>query len=222
MISMKDFQEQMPENDRVVQMALREIDTGLLADACLAMSGDEREIVYRNMSVRAKDMLQEEVAGAEGRTPQHAADKALEFFLQKLRKYRNYLRDSEVREAGAAGEGAVGAGDRESGPPKLDTATDARIVESFAALSRYARVNGMLALDAVETVSPYRLAQKGLQLVVDGWDPMLSRTILEQIKRTEMKRVERQLDMLIEGFDALVADDPPLVLREKLEAFLES
>lgn len=207
MTQLLDFEERGERNDRVVQMALREIDARLLAEAAVAMNDEERNIVFRNMSKRAHRMIVEEIERAEETTSEIAAKRAKEFFVQKLRKYRDYVSNRPE---------SVDSGDL----PRLDTTDDESIVESFVSLAKLANQKGRLALEDVEMASELPIATKGMQLVVDGWDPLQARAILEQMKRTHIQELERRIDMIIEGIDSLMSDDIPIAVEEKLRAYI--
>lgn len=207
MIEMMEFAESNMENDRVVQMALRETDSSLLATAAVAMDQAEREIVYRNMSERARAVIIEEVVQAESAVAFEAAQEAKAFFVQKLRKYRGYVR----RRGGEQPRAEL---------PLLRTGTEEEILQSFVALVRFARIRGDLALDEVQIQSEFPLTRKGIELVVDGWEPMLTRSILDQAKRSYLESVARKLDMIIDGIDSLLTNELPIVTEERLRAYL--
>jgi hypothetical protein len=208
MIQLIDFKERREHHDRVVQMALREIDSSALSRAAVAMNDEEREIVYRNMSKRACALLAEDVARDEQTISKHAASKAKEFFLQKLRKYREYIARRPPPEHPP------------TAPPALDTSSEEALIESFTELVRFARSRGNLALEDANLSNAEAIARRGVELVVDGWDPILIRDILTRMKETYLAAEERRIEMIIEGVDSLVSEDVPLVAEERLRAFL--
>jgi hypothetical protein len=204
MIELTDFEAR--ENDRVIQLALREIDTTVLARAMVAWDEAERMIILRNMSKRAAAMLMDEVGRLAGSASEKSSTEAKEFFLQKLRKYREYVARSTIEPPAEM--------------PALRTESAEAIVASFVDLVRLARHHGILALEGVAVESDLPLAKKGLELCMDGWDPMLAREILERSKRTYLDDVERRLDMLIIGFDSLKSGDLAIATEERLRAYL--
>jgi len=203
-----DFEESGESNDRVVQMALREIDSRLLAVAAVAMDEAERGIVFRNMSKRAHAMIVEEISQAEQTTSSIESERAKEYFVQKLRKYRDYVTRRPPEKTST------------DSTPALSTQSETAIVESFVELVRFARSHGRLALEDAEVDSEFPLAQKALELVVDGWEPMLARTILERLKTAYLHQAERRMDMIIDGVDSLISDDLPIAVEEKLKAYI--
>lgn len=208
MTRLTDLEERSEPNDRAVQMALREIDSRLLAEAAVAMVEAEREIVFRNLSKRAHAMIVEEISQAEKTTSENTSKRAKEFFVQKLQKYRHYLTRRHPKDTSV------------TSPPTLTTQTETEIVESFVELVRFARSHGRLALENAEIRSDFPLANKGLELVIDGWEPMVAREILERLKTTYLEKAERQMDMIIDGIDSLISDDLPIAVEEKLKAYL--
>lgn len=207
MIQLRDFEPPTEANDRVVQMALRETDTAVLAQAAVAMDGEEREIIFRNLSKRAFSLFAEEVARAEGAVSKAAASEAREFFIGKLKKYHEIVRmRAEVTSVGE--------------PPVLDTTDDERIVESFVNVVRFVREQGILALEPTKVVSDFPLTEKGIQMVIDGWDPALMREILERMKASYLSLIKRRLDMIVDGFESLVSVELPQVVEARLRAHI--
>ncbi len=206
-MELMDFQEPTERNNRIVQFALREVDATLLAKAALQMSQEERGIILRNVSERASKLFTEEISAVEAETPRHIAAKAKETFVQKLHKYRDYDDPGD----------ATG-----SEPPHFSTTTLAEVRRSLIELVEFARRNGALAVESVRPDTDDPIARKGLQFVVDGWDPLDARQILERHKETQLELERRRLDMLINGFDAILSEQPVYLLRERLSAFLPS
>ncbi|MCK4514546.1 MAG: hypothetical protein KAU31_04770 [Spirochaetaceae bacterium] len=208
MTTLVDFKEPGAENDRVVQMALREIDTALLARAMVEWSEEEQEIIYRNMTERAVILLKEEMAHNGPATSERESSGAVDFFVQKLLKYRKYAQSMRP-----------GTGPLQR--PVLDTSNPEAIVESFTAISRFAIINGFVALEGIEEDTQNPVARKGLELAIDGWEPMLVRTILERMKAHYLSRVEQELDMIIDGVDNLISGVTPIVVHQVLQAYIE-
>lgn len=207
MTDLINYEESTDRNNRIVQMALRDTDPTLLSKAAVAMSETERQIIFRNVSARAHETLVEEIARAETGTPAHIARKAKEAFLQKLHRYR----DTDEPEM-VSGEHV----------PEFRTASLAGIRGSITDLMAFARAHGMLALEAVNVENSDPIGSKGLQFVIDGWDPMEARQVLQTMKRLVLEREERRIDMLLEGIDAMLSGESPYIVRERLDAYLLS
>jgi len=207
-MKLEDFREQVGDNDRIIQMALRETDSSLLAEAMAFLEPELRDIIYRNMSVRASKMLTDEVTEAERTVSQHSSRDALEFFVQKLSKYRRY---TSGREHKAVPET----------PPPIDVSSDKAVVETFAQLSWFVRIRGWLALEGADEKIDDPLVRKGLEMAIDGWDPMIVRQVLERMAETALAALKRRQQMVIEGIDSLLSADVAMATEEKLRAFIQ-
>lgn len=65
----------------------------------------------------------------------------------------------------------------------------------------------------------YPLFRRGMEMVTEGWEPLLQRTLLERQKEAVLRDLETRYDMMIDGFDALVAGDWPEFVEAKLKAY---
>lgn len=207
MTELSDFAEPGRENDRVIQMALREMDEELMAQAMQTWSEDEREIVFRNMSERAVALLREHAERAAAGANEREARTAARFFVQKLVKYRRYQEREPPPEDGDE-------------LPRLSFASERELADSLVRLCRFAHVQGFLALEEIEPIE-HPIARKGVELAIDGWDPMLIRTILERMKRRHLERIERQADMVVEAIEAMAGGESPAALRVKLMSYVD-
>jgi hypothetical protein len=59
-------------------------------------------------------------------------------------------------------------------------------------------------------------------MTIDGWDPVEQRAILERMKETWLASSSRTIDILIAGIECLGGDEHPLIIEERLRAFLPS
>lgn len=205
-MKLSDLAEPTERNDRAIQMALRETDTSVMAEFLAGREVPEREIIYRNMSDRGRELLTQEIAQVEGTVPPGAARRAEQFFLQRLSRFLNYT-SRPLRSLPDT-------------PPNLDFSSDEALVESLLLVSRYERAKGTLSLKEMAASIPHPVARKGLQLAVDGWDPVERRAILERTKETYLASVSRTIDILITGTESLGGDEHPLLIEERLKAFL--
>lgn len=204
MIRIEDFIENTARNNIIVQRALREIDTEVLADALAESPEEIRSIILRNMSKRACTLLSEDIKGKKGIYPAriHAAQ---ELLLQLLRKHAKYAASEESSPA------------KEEIPPvRLDGLE--QTIATFRALATYVRSHGFLPLETVEQAIPHPLMRKGIEFVVDGMDPLWIRSVLEKYKATYLRGVETQLEMILDGLECLASKDLPHVVEQKLRA----
>ena len=207
MQTFKELTEKVTVSDRAIQCALRECDEGEMADALLGMDDEERQLVYRNMSKRACKLLSEDVKERDrNRPPAVVTERCLEVFLRRVNKYAKYEVRSPLPEA--------------EEPPKIDISSDEAIMRTFVEIRAYAAEHGFLSLEGIEDKTENPVMRKGLELLVDGWDPLTMQTILERYKATYLQVVERRVDMVLAGFEALGGKDPALVIEEKLRPYV--
>ena len=64
------------------------------------------------------------------------------------------------------------------------------------------------------------ILRRGIEYFVDGWDPLLVQTIMEKQKTVYLKKIENQLDMILEGIESITSKDIPIVTEERLKTFL--
>jgi hypothetical protein len=204
MIQIEDFMEDTERNNRIVQRALREIDTEVLSDALADLPERIREIIYRNMSQRARSVLAEDIKGKKGIHPKQI-QAAREIWIQLLNKHTKYV----------AAEGAAPA--KEEIPPVRMDAPE-QIIATFRALASYVRSHGFLPLEAAEQDIPHPLMRKGVEFLVDGLDPLYMRSILEKYKATYLRVEETRLEMILDGLESLASRDFPHVVEQKLRA----
>jgi hypothetical protein len=207
-MNLSDFAEKTARHDRAIQMALRETDMSVMAEYLSGVPVKERDIVYRNMSERACEMLMKSIVEIEESVSPVQQRRAEQFFLQRLSRFLNYT----SREQDPLPEH----------PPELDLSSDEALVTSLLLISRYERAKGTLSLDEMIETIEHPIAKKGMQMIIDGWDPLEQRAILERMKETYLSAAARTIDILIAGLDCLGGEEHPLVIEERLKAFLPS
>lgn len=194
--------------DLVIQLALREIDSEPLACALVPESEDTRALIFRNMSSRAVAYLRDDIrrlersAGAETiRAGQELYGRLLEKSLRRL--------ETEGREAFVDEE-----------PPTVDLSDREAVIRSFCALANYSREASMLPLLEGEVGAEKPLFRSGLLMFLEGWDPLLMRSVLEKHKTALLRALELECDLLIEGLDSLATGDNGLVTERRLRALV--
>ena len=208
MTTVGDFLENTRANNIIVQKALREIDTELLVCAMAGMDEGDRGIILRNMSKRAAGLVGKDLEEREDNISRHTVEEALQFFVRLLLKHKKYTKDETV--------------DTETPEsPAIDVRDEAGIVTTFVGIVSYARRHGILSLEGLDEKTDHPILKKGLELIVDGWDPLVMQGILDRSKKAYLADVEKKLDMIIEGIDSLATGDHPIGTRERLTAFLQ-
>jgi hypothetical protein len=200
------FMEQGGFLDIVIQIALREIDSEPLARALVDQDESVREIVFRNMSKRAVAFLKEDI--------RRLSDAARESIYAAQELFAGLLEKS-ARSYTEQGSDAV-----KRAPPHIDLSTRDAIITTFCALAEFAREKGLLPLEGLEAGAGNRIFREGILMLVEGWDPLLIRSILEKYKVSLVRAHEIEYDLLIEGIDSLAAKDSSLVTDQKLRALV--
>lgn len=207
-MKLTDFAEPTERHDRAIQMALRETDVSVMAEYLAGVPTEQRDIVYRNLSERACKLLMGDIAEIEGTVSAGQQRRAEQFFLQRVSRFLNFVsREMEPLP---------------DHPPALDFSSDEALVSSLLVISLYERTKGTLSLDEMVGSVEHPIARKGLQMTIDGWDPVERRAILERMKETYLASVSQTIDILIAGIECLGGDEHTLLIEERLKAFLPS
>jgi len=177
-----------------------------LATALVGLDEELREIVFRNMSKRAVAFIKEDIRERENAAP--ATVGAARAFFQRL------LDKHEAEYEGG------GPSPRDPEPPVPDFGSEEGIISGFCALADFIKRKGPLSLESLTEKLDDPLMRKGLIMLVEGWDPLLIRTILERYKESYLRSMSTKMDLIIEGIDALAAKDGPLVAEQKLRSLV--
>jgi flagellar motor component MotA len=202
------FRESGRSIDMAIQQVLRKIDTAFLSMALVELTEEDRSIFMRNMSIRAAELLKKEVAELERHPKGTFTDKSEKIqrqLLSMLEKHYGMVRENEELTPDAV--------------PPIRSKTEDDLIETFLQLKRYTRRNGAISIESAITDELPPLLKKGLELYVDGWDPSLIQSILEQMKESLITRYVNRQNMIFEGIGALIGHDLPQAVEEKLRAF---
>lgn len=204
MVRFSDYLEPCMKNDIIIQKSLRDIDAEVMVSALHGMDEAEREMVYRNMSVRACKMIKVDLEASKD-TPPATVKAACEFFLGLLEKHTiSYVEPPPEPE----------------GPPAVDLGSTQAVIASLTELSRFALRKGLLALEGVDDNDADPLFRKGLVMLTECWDPLLIRSIMDNYKAAYMRSMETRLDLLITGIESIASKDSPFVTEQKLRALV--
>ncbi|MBI4978751.1 MAG: hypothetical protein HZC28_14825 [Spirochaetes bacterium] len=197
-------------NDVVIQRALRNVDSRVLACALSALPEQKQEIFFRNMPQRAVRMTRTtivEEGNAFCEREIREAQGLLADFIAPL------LEDERMRQP-------VGNAEPERLPPlpAFRLNDEEEIIRTFMTLSWYIKKHGMLSIEDAGENTENQVFRKGIDLLVDGWEPMTSRALLENVKKAYLAAVERRVDMILEGFAGLQDGIETAALEEKLRS----
>lgn len=213
-------------DDRAIQKMLREVDTSDLAVALYDGTDEVKDRVFRNMSKRAQELLKEEIKYL-GTTESGPGVEKINVVIEKLIEQGEIIRGKPTPTKKKKDIMAV----------EVDTNSAESLRESLVALAEKARSSGLLSLeDDLESVEdPY--FRMGLQLVVDGTDPEIVKSVLyteldSQKKKKQMEiketvlRLEKELaatvvkkKKIIEGVLSIQSGDNPRIVEQKIKAF---
>ena len=87
--------------------------------------------------------------------------------------------------------------------------------QTFVWLGTVARREGILALEGA-TRAPDEFLSRGMQLLVDGTEPKLIRTILTNWMESLLQEQRVKFQKVIEGITALQSGDNPAIIEQKL------
>lgn len=220
MLSIHDFLESNRANNITIQRALREIDARDLSHVMLDLSDEDREIIFRNMSQRAVKLLKEEMESIGDSAPEYRKRQATEYYLLSLAKHVKYMANNELDDDVSFPAKESLAPDGSVDFPEISTYDEEDILDSFISIRKFAQQHGILALQGIERQIEDPVMRRGIEYYIDGWDPLLIQTIMEKYKKIYLQRVEKRLDMIIEGLDSMASGDLLMVTEERLKTFL--
>jgi hypothetical protein len=206
MVNFNDFLAVNPSNDLVVQRALGDIDMDVLATALVNLPSDTQAIFRRNMSKRASEFLTDQMGGKRGIHPSKIQG-AQELLTELLQKHAKYAASEEP------------AGDKDV-LPDISVDSPESIVNTFCRLAAYVRKHGFLPLERLESSITHPLLRKGIEFLVDGSDPLVTRSILEKHRETYLQQAKAALNMIVDGIDSLAAKEHPYLVEQKLRAYM--
>jgi hypothetical protein len=204
----KAFMEQGGFHGIVIQSALREIDAETLARALADQDESIRDIVFRNMSTRAVAFLKDDIRRLSEAAP------------ESIRAAQGLFADLLEKSARATSERGTDAREKAPEPPRVDLSGREAIIRTFCALVEFAGGKGLLPFEGLEAGAGNPIFRRGLLMLIDGWDPLLIRSILEKYKASLLRAQEIEYDLIIEGIDSLAARDDSTLAEEKLRALV--
>ncbi len=194
-------------NNLIVRSVLREIDADTLVSALLGVDQAVRDAFLRNVSRRTRAATEAELKRRAGTTARVRTEAAQDHLRQLVRTF-------DERTPSELPEGASRA------PPAIRVETQRQIVESFRLLAEYVQEQGIVSLDALEATVADPFMRLGLGLVVDGWDAIDWRSVMQKRKEASLQALDARLSMIMDGLESLQSGDAPRVVEEKLAAYL--
>jgi uncharacterized membrane protein YheB (UPF0754 family) len=209
MDTLQDILKSNRMNDRRgIHKTLRQIDTKVLALALFDLSDKEKEPVLKNMTEHSREIIEKEftlirkskhyILSQEVITREQAQELLSELLM-------NNTLDSYETETMYPGE-----------LPQVDVSTYKNIIDSFEKIADHACEYGLGSLEGLESKSENVMFKKSIQLLLDGYDPLIFEQYLENYKTRMLQVYETKLSMIIEGVKALQMGWPSAVIKEIL------
>ncbi|MBN2531568.1 MAG: hypothetical protein JXB88_01685 [Spirochaetales bacterium] len=193
---------------RGIHKTLRQIDTKILALALFGLSDKEREPIFRNMTNRSREIIEKEftliqkskhyIYPQEAITREEAQDLLSELILTNT--IDTYETETVYPQK----------------LPHVDLSTSEKIVETFDEIANHSYEYGLGSLEGLEKESGNMLFEKSIQLLLDGYEPLLFEQILENYKERMLHSYETKLSLIIEGVKCLQMGWPPAAIKEKM------
>jgi hypothetical protein len=208
MASFDDFTEPTPTNTYIIQHTLREIDSEVLVTAMVGLSDVHREMFYRNVSVRVRQMCEEEIQARIGDVSAQRVEDAKALILDVIHQQKERVDPNEMRESVSI--------------PEIKLGTHEEMIVSFRALATYVRRCGFLPLQEIEDEIEDPMMRKGIKFLIDGTDPLFMHALLEKYKSTLLRDTETRYDMILDGIDTLATRYLPQAVEDKLRTHIPS
>ena len=195
-------------NNRIIQMALRELDTVLIIRVVWSLKENQRKIIYRNVSKRVYALLQEDLkrSKTENKNPDAKIKDAQDMFKEIIEKKMELVNES------------VQPAPKELPAIKLDSDKD--IIETFKKLQRHISTYGVISIDGITEKISNPVIRKGLEYLIDGRDPLFVKPLLERIKENYINKISKQMDMVLEGLDSISEGNMEIGVAERLESYI--
>jgi hypothetical protein len=204
MRKLDDFAENSDYNNRIIQMTLREIDTEVLVPALLSMDEVRRDIIFRNMSKRAVSMIREEMHIADGTLPHNAGKMGIDRLEHLLNIFDRHMKEDPDR----AGRAATGF-------PAVSFADDP--AEFLLQFAYFISIHPPMALEGFLDRAPHPAIRRCMELMINGHTPESILDIIAQLRKTELRKVEREYDMIRATLESHAAGEHPRLLKDRLD-----
>ncbi len=95
-----------------------------------------------------------------------------------------------------------------------------KIIDIMTNLARLGRREGLLYLEELLPFIKENFIKKGLSFILSGLETELVYNMLNQYKKTLIARMEKKLDIMIEGLTSVQSAENPAVIKEKLNLYM--
>lgn len=204
--------------NRSMQRLLRDVDTRILAKALKNADNNIRKKIMVNMSVRAGKLLVEDI-NLLGETNDNiiitARKKILDLYM-KLIKSKDITSILNNHEEYTINKEPIQFLKKK----RFKIINDVDIKKLFVQLSKKSIKMGLLQLEPNINRIDDELIKKGIELIVDGTEPNLTKEILESILNKRLNQLKVQYEASIKAISAIQAGDNPTIIKDRLDAIL--
>ena len=191
----------------IIESTVRDLDYDTLVVALAGLSDDIRPAFLRCVSERARASIADDLKHRGDRVSDDQRKAAQQHLLQVLRNNAEQVPSEVPRRP-------------ERDLPSVNVESPAEITRTFRSLAEFAIENRFSSLEQLVETVEHPFLKKGLGMIVDGWDPLEWRAVLEKYKETYLHAIDTKLSMIIDGLDSLQSGDMPLAVVEKLKAYV--
>ncbi|MBN2354313.1 MAG: hypothetical protein JXD23_17215 [Spirochaetales bacterium] len=201
-------------NDRrAVQKALRRLDTSLLAIALSTSSPELREKIYKNVTIRARRAIEKEIELLKG-TPDFGytyddmtVEKAQRHVAETLKTWtREGLKTETVYP-------------KDLPAVKLEAFSD--IIDTFERIGDHVFRHGLMSLDGIEEKTDDLFFKKAIQLLLDGYDPLIFDELLENYRERILHNAAVRMNMIAAGVKSLQMEELGAMKERMLSLSIE-
>ncbi len=197
-------------DNRGIQKALRRLDVHILALSLLDIDNNKREILYRNTTKRVAAMIEKEVETLSINLKNDyigiekiSISEAQEMVTEMIIKWTQELNEPIVYQ-------------KDFPAVNLNTYDD--LIKTFANINDYASKYGLMSIEGIENSTDNELFKKGIELILDGYDPLLLDEILENYIKSLMSKYLTELNMISSAIKSIQMALPTDIMIEKLNS----
>lgn len=216
-----DVEELAELPDRTLQMMMRDIDNQDIARIAASCSPRLRERILENVTGRHRAQLEAAAPDPDESRTREAFDRALDV-ANLLLQYREIRREDreDLTRTGRERREAQNRSGRDrfvelAGDRPSSRRTNAELVAVFKALAAVSRREGLLALDGIAAeFADEELLRRGMELMLDGYDVVDLRTMLETKRQALIEEFRRRTDVILEGLERISCGDNPEMVED--------
>lgn len=206
-MDLADLVEETERNNLMIRSMLRDTDTETLVAALADLEESVRGAFLRNVSKRTRAAIEHDL-GARGsritRDRRAAAREHLERLLSAVDERTPAETATRPRRPA----------------PAVRVGSQREIIETFNALAQYVEEHGLLALEELEPAVADPFVRRGIAMVVDGWDALDWRAVMQNHKETLVHALETRLSMILDGLESVQSGEAARVVEQRLAAYL--